>query len=58
MKTKVILRTRSKLESIETFRANLEKEIDFYVQQGLKVVASNITVEGAWMYAYVLLVKE
>ena len=58
MKCKIIGKNKSKLQSSTIFKQELEKEIEEYLNQGYNIKASNITCDGMYIYAYVVMVKE
>ena len=58
MNSKIIFKHKTKLENTQQFTNNIEKEIDFYLNQGYKIISSNITNDTMYAYIYILLVKE
>lgn len=57
MESKIIVKSKGRLENSETFKRNTETEINKYLKEGYEVHSSNMFVEGMYLYIYVLLIK-
>lgn len=58
MESKIIIKSKSKLENTESFKTRIEEEVNSYLEQGFKIKASNISNDSMYLYIYILLVKE
>lgn len=57
MESKIIVKSKGRLENSETFKRNTETEINKYLGEGYEVQSSNMFIEGMYLYIYVLLIK-
>ena len=57
MESKIIVKSKGRLENSETFKRNTETEINKYLKEGYEVNSSNMFIEGMYLYIYVLLIK-
>lgn len=58
MESKIIIKSKGKLSSADAFVENAQKEVDSFLNIGYKVVSSNITTDGNFLYIYFLLIKD
>lgn len=57
-RAKIIIKNKNKLRNTEDFIREIEKEIEFYINEGYEIKASNMAIEGQmYSYVYVLLEK-
>lgn len=57
METKILFKTKGKLQNTQNFISETQEELNQYLLKGYKIVSSNMTTEGAYMYLYFLLEK-
>lgn len=57
-RVKIIVKNKGKLEKTEEFNERYQKELEFYLNEGYEIKASNLHTEGLYAYIYTLLEKE
>ena len=57
-KTQIVVEYKNKLENSEKFRARVKDKLDFLINEGYEIKASNLVLDNVYSYIYVLLQKD